>query len=181
MRSQGFFCLGLGKSGRQPLAFALLLALFCAPAWALDPLPAPQGPVILLVSGNIEITNSPEGAQFDREMLYALGLTQVRTTTSWTDGPQLFEGVLARRVLERVGAAGTTVIATALNDFVAPVPMDEIQRYDVLLAASVNGQQMEVSDKGPLWIVYPRDDNPELLDTAFNDRWVWQLRKLHVQ
>ena len=183
MMSRAINLVGRGKSGWQRFAAtcALLVGSLCWPALALEPLPAPTGPVILLVSGNIEVTNSPDGAQFDREMLYALGLAQVRTTTSWTDGPQLFEGVLARSVMERVGASGTTVIATALNDFVAPVPMDEIERYDVLLAASMNGQQMEVSDKGPLWIVYPRDDNPELLDTKYNDRWVWQLRKLHVQ
>jgi hypothetical protein len=150
-------------------------------AHALEPLPAPKGPVILVVSGNIEVTNSPQGALFDREMLYSLGKSVVETTTSWTDGEQRFEGVLARAVMERVGASGTTLIATALNDFVAPVPMAEINKYDVLLATEMNGKQMEVSDKGPIWIVYPRNDHPELLDTKFNDRWVWQLRELRVE
>jgi hypothetical protein len=150
-------------------------------AYALDPLPQPQGAVILLVSGNIEITNSEQGAAFDREMLYALGKSQVETSTSWTDGNQQFEGVLARVVLERVGAEGTTAVATALNEFVAPVPMEEIKKYDVLLATHMNGKQMEVSDKGPIWIVYPRDDHPELQDAKFNDRWVWQLKELRVE
>jgi hypothetical protein len=157
------------------------MALAGAPAMALDPLPPPQGPVILSVSGNIEVTNTERGADFDREMLYALGLTQVNTTTAWTDGEQAFEGVLMRAVLERLGAQGTTITATALNDFVAPVPMDEVQRYDVLLATVMNGQEMQVSDKGPIWIVYPRSDNPELQDAKFNDRWVWQLRELRVE
>jgi hypothetical protein len=160
---------------------ALVIALCCTPATALDPLPAPKGPVILTVSGKIEVTNSPEGAQFDREMLYALGMTEIVTTTSWTDGDQVFEGVLARSVLERVGASGTTIIATALNDFVSPVPIEEVQRYDVLLATIMNGKEMQVSDKGPIWIVYPRNDNPELLDSKFNDRWVWQLRDMRVE
>jgi hypothetical protein len=84
-------------------------------------------------------------------------------------------------VLDRVGASGDTVIATALNDFVSPVPMSEIRKYNVLLATTMNGKQMEVSDKGPIWIVYPRNDNPELQDSKFNDRWVWQLRELRVE
>lgn len=173
----------IAKLWRVRLVSALiaLLGMGSMAAFALDPLPAPKGPVILLVSGNIEITNSLEGAQFDREMLHSLGTSVVETSTSWTDGDQRFEGVLARVVLDRVGASGTTLIASALNDFVAPVPMAEVRRYDVLLATSVNGKQMEVSDKGPIWIVYPRNDHPELQDSKFNDRWVWQLKELRVE
>lgn len=167
------------------VAFAAALFIFAAfgpiGAYAADPLPLPQGPVILTVSGNIAVTNSEQGAQFDREMLYALGLTTIETTTSWNDGNQVFEGVLARTVLERVGAEGEQVIATALNDFVAPVPMEEIENYDVLLATVMNSKQMEVSDKGPIWIIYPRNDNPELQDSKYNDRWVWQLKELRVE
>jgi len=170
-----------GWSARLVRASAALLVLGWSATFALDPLPPPQGPVILIVSGDIEITNSDQGAQFDRDMLYALGKTVVETTTSWTDGDQVFEGVLARAVMERVGASGTTVIATALNDFVSPVPMQEIEKYDVLLATHMNGKQMEVSDKGPIWIVYPRNDHAELQDSKFNDRWVWQLKELRVE
>ena len=163
------------------LAGLAALALGWSAAYALDPLPPPQGPVILVVSGNIAVTNAGENAEFDREMLYALGMSKVETTTSWTDGTQVFEGVLARLVLDRVGASGTQLVATALNDFVAPVPMSDLQKYDVLLATIMNGKQMEISDKGPIWIVYPRNDNPELQDTKYNDRWVWQLRELRVE
>jgi hypothetical protein len=138
--------------------------------------------VILTVSGNIAVSNSENGkALFDREMLYALGLTDITTTTSWTDGEQLFRGVLLRTVLQRVGAKGTTINATALNDFEAPIPVEEVERYDVLLATEMNGAEMKVSDKGPIWIVYPRSDHPELLDPILNDRWVWQLSSLEVQ
>jgi hypothetical protein len=169
------------RATRGLWAFVLLAGMGCSPVLALDPLPQPQGPVILTVSGNIEVTNSERGAEFDREMLEALGFIEVRTTTSWTDGVQVFEGVLARAVLDRVGAQGTTVTASALNDFVAPVPMDHFRQYDVILATIMNGKQMEVSDWGPIWIVYPRDDYPELLGSKFNDHWVWQLRELRVE
>ena len=82
-----------GWSARLVRTSAALLVLGWSAAFALDPLPPPQGPVILIVSGDIEITNSDQGAQFDRDMLYALGKTVVETTTSWTDGDQVFEGV----------------------------------------------------------------------------------------
>lgn len=171
---------GLGGLLRLWRALALL-ALATLPAAAVDPLPEPTGPVILTVSGTVEVTNSDQGAEFDREMLYALGLTEIRTTTAWTDGIQVFEGVLLRTVLERVGASGTTITGIAINDYVAPLPFEDVERYDVLLAAVMNGVEMTVRDRGPLWIIYPREDHPELQDPQYNDRFVWQLREINVK
>lgn len=152
-----------------------------AVALAADPLAVPQGPVILSISGNIEVTNAADRADFDREMLIDIGIREIHTTTTWTEGVQVFEGTLLRDVLDRVGASGMQIVATALNDFKSTLPMDEVERYDVLLALKANGTEMQVSDKGPIWIVYPRDAHPELQDEKFNDRWVWQLRELRVE
>lgn len=170
----------LGRHLTKWIALAAVLML-AAPAAALDPLPAPKGPVILLVSGNIEITNSPRGAEFDREMLYGLGVVEIKTTTAWTDGIQVFEGVLLRKLFERLGATGTTVTATALNDYIVTFPFEDAATYDVIAAARMNGVEMKVRDRGPLWVVYPREDHPELQAPEYNDRWAWQLRELHVQ
>lgn len=160
---------------------ALLPLLPLSIARAAEPLPAPQGPVVLLVSGNIGVTNTPEGAAFDRQMLIDLGQTEMRTSTPWTDGVQVFEGVLARAVIERVEAEGATVKAAALNDYTVELPLDDFLNYDVLLAIKMNGEEMRVSDKGPIWIVYLRDDVPELQNRLMHDRWVWQLKSLQVQ
>lgn len=167
--------------GWLSLVAALLFALTAAASPAAEPLPQPTGPVILVVSGAVEVTNSERGAEFDRDMLYALGLTEISTTTAWTDGVQHFEGVLLRSVLERVGASGTTITGLALNDYRALIPFEDAALYDVLLASVMNGTEMQVRDRGPLWIVYPRDGHPELQEPQYNDRWVWQLRELQVQ
>ncbi|QQR38720.1 molybdopterin-dependent oxidoreductase [Devosia rhizoryzae] len=161
------------------IAAATILGL--GQALALDPLPAPTGPVILTVAGDLEVTNSDEGADFDREMLYALGLTDLVTTTAWTDGPQTFRGVALQTVLDRVGAKGTTIKATALNDFRTSIPYEEAAKYNVLLASEMNGEEMSVRDRGPLWIVYPRSDFSELQAPEYNDRWAWQLRTLEIE
>jgi len=165
-------------------ALRAAIALFiisASVALAADPLPAPTGKVILVVKGNIAVTNSPDAAEFDRDMLYALGLTTVNTTTAWTDGVQTFEGVLLSAVLERVGATGTAITATALNEYSAVIPLEEAETFGVLLASIMNGEEMTVRDRGPLWVVYPRDSNPALIEPRYNDRWVWQLRELVIE
>jgi hypothetical protein len=147
----------------------------------LEPLPTPTGPVILTVSGNVELTNSEGGAAFDRDMFAEIGITEITTTTPWTDGSRVFSGVLARALFERVGAEGTVVLASALNDYTVEVPMEDFIKYDVLLATKMDGTEMLVSDKGPIWIVYPRDNEPALQDRRLHDRWVWQLKALQVR
>jgi hypothetical protein len=45
----------------------------------------------------------------------------------------------------------------------------------------MDGQYLKIMDKGPIWIVYPRDQYRELQDSLTDKRWVWQLRDLLVQ
>lgn len=163
------------------LAMAAAVMLSAPPVWGQEALAPPQGPAILTVEGNIAVTNGEGVAAFDRDMFLGLGATKVTTTTPWTDGPHVFSGVLARTVFEKVGAEGTVVLASALNDYTVEIPMSDFQDYDVLLATEMDGEQMQVSDKGPIWIVYPRDDEPALQDRRVNERWVWQLKALRVQ
>jgi hypothetical protein len=141
----------------------------------------PAGPVILRVTGRIRNTNAEGAARFDRQTLEALGTRKLITSTAWTAGPTEFEGVLASAVLDAVGAEGSEVLATALNDYAVTIPVDELRRYPVLLALRMDGQYLRIMDKGPIWIVYPRDQYRELQDSLTDKRWVWQLRDLLVQ
>ena len=141
----------------------------------------PAGPVILTVTGNVGEAGEERTIRFDRAMLEALGVTTLRTSTAWTAGVSEFEGVLARDLLEAVGAQGSAVIATALNDYITSIPLEELYRYPVLLAFKMDGEYLKIRDKGPLWIIYPRDQFPELKSSMFDKKWVWQLSQLEVQ
>jgi hypothetical protein len=150
-------------------------------AQAQDPsLPQPTQQVILTVTGKIEHTNSKSGALFDRPMLEALGLEKLRTSSPWTEGTVEFVGVPAQKLMEAVGADGKTAIASALDNYRAEIPISDFKRYRVLFALKMNGQEL-ARDRAPIWIVYPRDDFPELQDEKVNTRWVWQLSSLTVE
>lgn len=168
----------------------IVLFLFSLPpsAKALDVgdcLPEPTGAVILEVSGGIACGNSltPDGpaARFDAEMLEALGLMDLKTTTDWTDGSQHFEGPLVRDILNLVKASGDEVYAVAANDYAVTIPVSDFNDYGVILAMNQNGKRLSLRDRGPLWIVYPRDDHPELRTRLMKTRWIWQLRTLDVR
>lgn len=147
---------------------------------AAEPLPPPTGPVLLTLSGKIEQTNVGHEAQFDRQMLEALGHASFTTGHSLSNKPQLFEGVPLRAVLDRVGVSGTTMLASALNRYRVSIPLEDL-KYDPLIAMRADGQELKLRDKGPLWIVYPRDSHSALQTQTFDSRWIWQLNKLDVE
>jgi len=134
-----------------------------------------KGVTILTVSGSIERRNDKQSYEFDYESLAALGLTRIQTSTPWTNGVPEFEGVLGSRLIEYLGAKGATVVVTALNDYRIEIPMDDLIGYPVLFALSMNGQRLTARDKGPVWIVYPRDQYAELHGEKARSRSVWQL------
>lgn len=140
----------------------------------------PKGPVLLTVSGRIEQTNAPGQARFDREMLESLGQKVIETSTAFTDGTFRFEGVPLRAVFERIGAKGQSIKATALNSYEIMIPWEDL-KYDMILAMRSNGTLLTARDKGPLWIIYPRDEHSALKRGIYDSRWAWQLSKLHVE
>lgn len=163
------------------LTVFLLSILLVATNVTASNLPDPKGHVILKVDGAISNPNADGAAHFDLEMLKALGTTTIVTHTSWTDGAIRFEGVLARSVLSAVGANGKAVRAEALNDYTSVIPFEEFRNHDVILAFAMDGKRLSRRDKGPLWIIYPWDDNPDLKSPDRASYAVWQLRRLTVQ
>jgi len=160
---------------------SLFLLLLATTAYASD-LAAPTGPVILTVTGNIGKTNHGNTATFDEAMLAAMPQHRIETSTPWTDGENLFEGVLLSDLLDLVGVEEAQTLRTvALNEFEIVTPYSEAIEYGALLAMRMNGKALTRRDKGPIWIVYPRDSNPRIQDERHDSRWVWQLTTIEVQ
>lgn len=118
---------------------------------------------------------------YDADRLAALPQHRIVTHTSVTDGPQSFSGPLMRDLLADAGISADSVLAIALNDYEIAIPTADFTRFDVIAAMTMNDQALTPRDKGPIWIVYPRDDHAELHDILYDHRWVWQLTRLEAQ
>jgi len=168
----------LACAGSVTLIAALSAGALPASAGGLE---RPQGAPILTVEGNISIKNDGDGAVFDRDMLESLGEVSFKTMTPWFTGEVEFEGVPMEKLMEAVGAKGTEVEVVALNDYKASVPIGDFGEYGVILALKRDGKYMPISDKGPLFIVYPYDGHAELQKQKFYARSVWQVAKMIVK
>jgi hypothetical protein len=169
---------------RRRLAASLLACAAVPPLLAAGPahaLSQASGKIILTVSGTIANTNRANEAAFDRAMLEALGSDKITTTTPWSTGPDLFEGIKLETLMDVLGATGSSVTAYALNDFTTRVPVSDFKRFHPIMALKRNGEYMPVRDKGPLFIVYPYDSDPELRQQVYYNRSAWQIARLVIE
>lgn len=155
--------------------FCLLLLLLAWPCVSqADEVVTQAAPVLSLRLGERLI-------ELDRAQLAALPQHRVQTSTAWTDGKKVFEGPLMRDVLALLGLSATSVQSVTLqawNDYEVEVNAADYYQWDVVLAHSMDGQPLTLRDRGPLWVVYPRDDFAPLQDSRFDHRWVWMLRTI---
>ena len=154
---------------------------FVAPAFGADPLPAPTGTPILTVTGAITATNDGDAAIIDAAMLEAMGTVTLETSTIWTEGVQSFKGVPLNVLLERLGAEGTTIAASALNDYTVEIPVTDAVEGGPILAYEVNRKPLSVRDKGPLWVVYPYDSSADYQTEVIYARSIWQVARMEIR
>ncbi len=143
-------------------------------------LAAPQGDVILTVTGAIEQTNVGKTAAFDIEMLEALPVEEISTSTIWTDGTNQFSGVSLKTLLEHVGARGNALEAIAINDYKVTIPIEDAVIDGPIIAHHLNSEKMSVRERGPLWIIYPYDKHRKYRSEVIYSRSIWQLKSIHV-
>ncbi|MBQ0820906.1 molybdopterin-dependent oxidoreductase [Microvirga terrae] len=171
----------LGAKMRTGLLGTLIAFLGIIGAAYAASLAVPKERPILTITGKIGVTNKDNTAQFDRAMLESLGLVTIETTTPWYDGKVKFEGVSLDKLMKQVEAKGERVSVIALNDYATEIPMADFAKFNVILALKRDGEYMPVRDKGPLFIVYPYDSNPELKTQTYYARSAWQVAKIEVK
>lgn len=159
--------------------FATTLIMFASPVVSGE-LPSPKGQVLLTVSGNIERSNNNGVAEFDREMLLALTQRTISTENPWNDGINTYSGPLGEAIMDAVGVEGAVITVTALNDYSADLPISDLSEFGVIFALSMNDNDLRVRDRGPLFVIYPFTDRPELNSERYHNRSVWQINRIVV-
>ncbi|KIN74222.1 putative pterin-binding protein [Sulfitobacter guttiformis] len=153
----------------KQLLVALTLCFFALPV-------AGKTEQILTVEANGKI------ASYTLQDLSNLPQAFVKTRNNYVDDITTFSGPTLRSILEQNGIGPNDDIELhALNDFFVSAPAKDAYNYNVILAILMNEKEMSVRDKGPIWVIYPIDEHPELNDDIYNGRLVWQLDKITLK
>lgn len=130
--------------------------------------------ILLSVSG-------PEISQdLTRADLEEIGVVSFRTTTIWTDGPQEFTGTPLNAFVAALGLEEGAMQAIAANDYAVDVPLSDAVEGGPIIAFLRNGEPMTLRDNGPLWLVYPYDQNSDYQSEIIYARSIWQLERIVV-
>lgn len=144
------------------------------------PIAASAAPLTLDVEGKIDRTNDPDHSVYriSEAELMRLPAHAITTSTTWTP-KATFTGPLLEDVLKLVGAHAEWVELRTLDDYAYTVRVSEAERYGAILAYSMNGARLKVSNFGPLFLIYPRDKYPaELTGSVADAKFVWQIKAL---
>lgn len=171
-----------GATGAKGSKFALAqalhrIALLGLMAFA-APLSAAAQDGVLTVVVTKEAGATPVTTEYDLAAMQALPKTSFETTTQWTEGVQVFEGVATKDLLTALAVTGGTMIATALDGYLMEIPVADMLKAGPMIAYSMNGAPLPAGDKGPYWLVYPYDSAPEFNTEDTISRSIWQLQQL---
>lgn len=124
-----------------------------------------------------------EGGQsvtFTDAELMALPQESFETETIWTEGVVEFSGPSLKTVLEHAEMMLGDVELYAINDYNVVLPTHKIEEGAPIIANRINGAPFSVRDKGPLWVVFPYDDESQYNTEEYFALSVWQLNRLNV-
>ena len=146
---------------------------------------AASSPADVLTISGPQLAAPAQGGRFTFGLaaLQQLAQRTLVASTPWYKESVEFSGPLLRDVLQASGVpaqAQGNLRCTALNDYRVELPLEDARRYDVVVAHRLNGKPMSVREKGPLFVIYPFDEQPELRTTTYYNRCIWQLKAIEL-
>ncbi len=142
-----------------------------------------QAEVVLEITGKISRFNNQSHSTYslsDADFL-ALPQTTIRTATNWTP-LATFTGVKLTDLIKLVGAYGAVLEFRTLDNYMVRVPIEEFSKYGVILARTMNGELLTLSNFGPYFVIYPRDAFRDELKTVIAEsKFAWQVNKIIVR
>lgn len=111
----------------------------------------------------------------------SLPVESMTTDLPWATSASKFEGVSLQDIIAFLGlSAQDNVTFVALNNYQITIPFSDFERFSPIIAFKNNGQYMSIRSKGPYWLVYPLSRYPELDNTDYHAKMIWQLKEIHL-
>lgn len=135
-------------------------------------------PVIITISGMTAKTTTGE-LNLTLSEFEAIGMEELYTATPWHKEKTRFSGVSGKKLSQYLEIEGNEVRAKALNEYEIVMPVSDLLIEGLILATRMDGEPLSIREKGPIFVIYPFDQKPELNNEVIFGRSIWQLRALH--
>jgi hypothetical protein len=139
---------------------------------------APEGEVVLTVSGDIGAANKGKELALDLASLEQMRRVRMEAAEPFLKRRVMFEGVLLSDLLAVAGVpdSASKISLTALDDYKVDFKVADVRSSQMLLATKADGKHMPIDKSGPIRIVFPDSSslgrNPDL--------WIWSVASMKV-
>lgn len=161
------------------LITTLLLTACKGPATTQEAvLPAPEGEVILRVTGDIANPNVGDECQFDAALIEQYAINQTIDDPWMGDGLD-YRGILLSKVWELCGGSdeATTATLVAKDGMTVAIAREDLEQWPIMLAYQVGGENLTDDQGGPVKLVFPA----EARETYTDDQWMWWVAEVKIQ
>ena len=76
---------------------------------------------------------------------------------------------------------GRGLRAVAPDGYAVDIPPADLETFPVILAVKRDGKYLGIGGRGPIWVVYPREDFPELQRAKDDDALIWSVFVILVE
>lgn len=135
--------------------------------------------VILTVTGEMSLANNKNTIDFDRYSLKKMAWKDVTVENSFLDGTHSFSGTPLADLLRFIGVSSGKLRALALDGYSVEIPVSDAFQKDVILAMDHNGKPMRIRDRGPIWLIYPKQKDLSYRSSD-DEKMIWQLRYIEI-
>lgn len=126
----------------------------------------------------LEAPGAAAPVAFDLDALKAMPVTEIETSTVWTDGVTRFTGVALSDLLADLGEEGTVIHAMARDGYTVEIPVSDAVPGGPIVAYEMDGAPLDADMMGPYWIIYPYDSDEAYRTEEIEARSIWQLARL---
>lgn len=130
----------------------------------------------------VTISETGEVREFDRAALKALPSKSYQTSSLWTEGIHEYTGFSFQTLVEALRTEEGIFVASAINNYSVEFPLEDVSADDgPIIAYEKDGKPMSIREKGPLWVIYPYDDNAKYRTETYYSRSIWQLDRIEIR
>ena len=114
--------------------------------------------------------------------LESMPQTTYTTALPWLEKPAEFNGVKLSTLLQHtLGEVPQQVEVRAMNDYYSYISLEDILRYQPIIAYKQDHNYIKVRNKGPYWLIYPVTKYPELDVSYYHSQMVWQINRISTK
>ncbi|MEA3338679.1 MAG: hypothetical protein U9R15_01810, partial [Chloroflexota bacterium] len=140
-------------------------------------LPAPEGDVILKVTGEIAEANVDDACQFDAALIEQYAVDQTIDDPWMGDGLE-YRGLLLSDIWDLCGGSddATAAVMVANDGMTINIAKEDLDAWPIMVAYQVDGENLVDEMGGPVKLVYPADAG----ETYNDDQWMWWLAEIQI-